>query len=112
MEIPNDIRYEFFLIFIGLILLIFPFWLYVKQNELFQQLTKNIFTFTVLLIIMSIGFVFLLNGFNELTRSYQREKDLSIRRYRLERFNLDKKLHKLPKEYIREIEFPIRSIED
>ena len=106
MEIPKEIRFEFFLIFLGLIFLVFPLWLYFGHPDIFQQMVGNLLSSIMFTLISTSGVVLFLYGARELTDNYTMDKDIFVRKYRLERYNIDLKLKKLPEEYLKRIKFP------
>jgi len=99
MEIPREIRYEFFLIFSGLFLLVSPVWLYIYHSNIFSYLLSFSVFFIILLFLISFGIVLISYGFIELTENYFREKQLYIRKYILERYRLDTLVLELPSKY-------------
>ncbi|HLD38676.1 MAG TPA: hypothetical protein VJA20_04510 [Candidatus Nanoarchaeia archaeon] len=106
MEVPKEIRYEFFLILIGIIFLIFPLWLYFFKQEIFQIVSHNLLASIGLTLFSAVGATLFLYGARELADNYNMDKDLFIREYILKKYKLDSELKKLPKEYTKEIKLP------
>src|SRR6266545_3207855 len=100
MELPTNIKYELLLIFGGISPLIFLFWLYIFHEEKFNILLNNDVFFIGIILTISTGVFLLLIGFYQLTNEYSRKQDISIRNYRIDRYETDKKLKLLPKEYL------------
>ena len=108
MEIPKEIKFEFFLIFTGLFFLILPSWLYFWQVEIFKKILNNNLLSVSLVLLSTSGFVLFITGFRELVNNYFMNKDILVREYRLKRFELDKNLKTLPPEYLENIKFPTK----
>lgn len=111
VEITDKIKYEFFLIFGGLAPLLFVFWLYIFHEEKFHSLSSIPLLLYSASLVIATGIYFFLVGFKEITEDYSRRKDISIRKYRLGRYEIDKKLLKLPAQYIKNVDFPKEDID-
>lgn len=106
MEIPKEIKYELLLIFGGLSPTIFAIWLFVFHQDKLNIIMGNPAGAIVSFLFVSVGVFFFLVGFYEVTDNYYMNKSLVKRNYILERYKIDTKLKKLPKEYLSNIAFP------
>lgn len=105
MEIPKSIQYEFFLIFAGIIPLVFFGWISLFHKDKIEVIIANDVMFVTIALLIGFGVALCIVGFYELTNNYLRKRDLQIKRDLLKERELDDKIKLLPKEY-RERIFP------
>ena len=100
--VSKEIKYEFFLIFLGLAPIIATLWMIDRKMISLPAITTQ--GFIIAGLTLGIGLFIFLLGFFELYTNYHLEKGIRLRQELLERYRLDRKIKKLPKPYSDEFE--------
>ena len=98
MEIPKYVKYDFFMTLLGLIIIGGYFWLYLFYNDTFTKLILEKYSSFVTILLGAAFFIFFM-GIWEYSNNYYREKEIIKRESTIKKYELDKQIKDLPKEY-------------